>query len=122
MRDLEGDHTPRLGRGVRLRVDRVRRATLLLRPEQGFELRGSALEVVRLCDGRRTVNEIVAALQAACAGPGGATDGDGSAGTPRRPDPEREVPGVGGALAATISDDVRRLLRELAARRLIELD
>ena len=115
MRSLEGDRTPRLGRGVRLRVDRVRHATLLLRPEQGFELRGSALEVVKLCDGRRTVNEIVAALQAACAGPGGATA--------RRPDPERAVPAVdGGALAATISDDVRRLLQALAARRLIELD
>lgn len=62
------DARPALARGVRLRLDRISGKTLLLRPEQGFELRGSALEVIRLCDGRRSVAEIVDVLAAAAVG------------------------------------------------------
>jgi len=83
---------PRLGRGVRLRLDRLSVKHLLLRPEQGFELQGSALEIVRLCTAALTVDGIVDALAAA------------HPGTPR----------------AEIAADVARLLAELAARGLIE--
>jgi coenzyme PQQ biosynthesis protein PqqD len=53
---------PRLGRGVRLRLDRLTGKTLLLRPEQGFELQGSALDIVRLCSGEMTVAAMVESL------------------------------------------------------------
>lgn len=85
---------PRLARGVRLRQDRITGRHLLLRPERGFELRGSALEVIRLCDGARSVEGIVAELAAAHAA---------------------QPP-------AQISDDVVRLLGELADRGLIEIE
>lgn len=50
---------PRLARGVRLRRDRISGKLFLLRPETGFELTGSAGEVMKLCQGQLTVAEIV---------------------------------------------------------------
>lgn len=84
---------PRLARGVRLRMDRITGKTLLLRPEQGFELQGSAIEIVKLCTGGLTVDEIVDKLVA--------THLDVA--RPR------------------IADDVHRLLSDLHKRGLIEL-
>jgi pyrroloquinoline quinone biosynthesis protein D len=49
----------RLARGVRMRLDRLTGKTLLLRPEQGFELQGTALEIVQLCMAELTVGDIV---------------------------------------------------------------
>lgn len=49
---------PRLARGVRLRRDRISGKLFLLRPEAGFELHGSAGEIVKLCQADRTVAEI----------------------------------------------------------------
>jgi len=53
---------PALSRSVMLRHDRVRGADLLLMPERVVVLRGTAGSVVRLCDGNREVDEIVAEL------------------------------------------------------------
>ncbi|MFF4347130.1 pyrroloquinoline quinone biosynthesis peptide chaperone PqqD [Streptomyces sp. NPDC001530] len=53
---------PVLSRSVMLRHDRVRSTDLLLLPERVVVLRGNAGSVVRLCDGSREVDEIVAEL------------------------------------------------------------
>jgi pyrroloquinoline quinone biosynthesis protein D len=90
---LSDDARPALARGVRLRLDRISGKTLLLRPEQGFELRGSALEVIRLCDGQRSIADIVDALAAE------AVD----------------------AARAEIEADVRRLLSDLRRRGVIDV-
>ena len=55
---------PTLSRGVVLHHDRVRDTDLLLLPERVVVLRGSAGPVLRLCDGTRAVDDIVAELGA----------------------------------------------------------
>jgi len=50
---------PRLPRGVRLRHDRTRDAWVLLAPERLVMPDENAIEVLRLCDGERTVAAIV---------------------------------------------------------------
>jgi len=62
---MEAAARPRLVRAVRLRHDRVRDRWMLLGPERGFVLQGSALAIVRLCDGSRTLDEIAGTLAAA---------------------------------------------------------
>lgn len=54
---------PRLPLGAVLRRDEVRNADLLLLPERVVKLNGSSAAILRLCDGRRSVGEIVAALE-----------------------------------------------------------
>lgn len=49
------DARPRLRRAVRLRHDRARDRWLLLAPERGFVLGGSALAIVRALDGGTTL-------------------------------------------------------------------
>jgi pyrroloquinoline quinone biosynthesis protein D len=53
---------PRLARHVRLTFSETRQRHVLLLPETVVVLRGSGADIVRLCDGRRTVAEIVAEL------------------------------------------------------------
>ena len=84
---------PRLSPSVRARVDRLTGKTVLLRPEQGFELQGSAAEVLGLCDADRSMLDIVDHLAAV------------HPASPR----------------AEIAADVERLLAALARRRLVEL-
>ncbi len=91
MNALGAECKPRLARGVRLRLDRITGRTLLLRPEQGFELRGSAGEVARLCTAELTLAQIVDRL------------------AETHPDATREQ----------IAADVGRLLSQLADRGLI---
>ena len=91
---IGADARPRLAPGVRLRHDRLTGNFLLLRPERGFELRGSALEIVRLCDGASTVESIV----------------------------DRLANNHGDAARPQIAEDVARLLDELLARRLIAVE
>jgi coenzyme PQQ biosynthesis protein PqqD len=79
---------------VRLRLDHITGKTLLLRPEQGFELQGSAIEILKLCTAEWTVDEIVGRLAAA------------HARTPR----------------AEIADDIVRVLTDLVHRNLIQTD
>jgi pyrroloquinoline quinone biosynthesis protein D len=55
---------PRLATGARLRYDEVREEHLLLVPEGAVRLNPSAAEVLELCDGERSLDEIVGVLTA----------------------------------------------------------
>jgi pyrroloquinoline quinone biosynthesis protein D len=55
---------PRLVTGARLRYDEVREEHLLLIPEGAVRLNATAVEVLELCDGERSLDEIVGALSA----------------------------------------------------------
>ncbi len=54
---------PRLARHVRLRFDPARERHVLLTPEAVTVLNGTGAAVLQLCDGQRTVAEIVAELR-----------------------------------------------------------
>jgi pyrroloquinoline quinone biosynthesis protein D len=56
--------TPTLPEGVRLRFDKVRDRHVLLYPEGAIALNPTAVSVLELCDGKRTVDEIAAELSA----------------------------------------------------------
>jgi pyrroloquinoline quinone biosynthesis protein D len=83
---------PRLARGVRLRQDKARGGHVLLAPERVLQANGTAVEVLALCDGERTLGEIVDLLAGRFA-----------------TDRER------------IASEVDALLRDLAAKRMVEL-
>jgi pyrroloquinoline quinone biosynthesis protein D len=53
---------PKLATGVRLHRDKVREQDVLLFPEGALVLNDTALEVLQLCDGERTLDEIAAIL------------------------------------------------------------
>ena len=53
---------PRLARHVRMTFDRTRERHVLLHPETVVVLNHSSAAILELCDGRRTVAEIVAEL------------------------------------------------------------
>lgn len=55
---------PRLVTGARLRYDEVREEHLLLIPEGVVRLNPPAAEVLELCDGERSLDDIVGALSA----------------------------------------------------------
>jgi coenzyme PQQ biosynthesis protein PqqD len=55
---------PRLAAGARLRWDRIDGQYLLLYPERGLALNESAAAILRLCDGSRTIDDIVSELVA----------------------------------------------------------
>ena len=55
---------PRLVTGARLRYDEVREEHLLLIPEGAVRLNPTAAEVLELCDGERSLDDIVRALSA----------------------------------------------------------
>jgi pyrroloquinoline quinone biosynthesis protein D len=55
---------PRLVTGARLRYDDVREEHLLLVPEGAVRLNPSAAQVLELCDGQRSVDDIVDVLSA----------------------------------------------------------
>lgn len=58
---------PRLAPGVRLHFDKTRDAWVLLCPERVIEAEGPAPEILRRCDGTRTISEIIDELAAAYA-------------------------------------------------------
>jgi pyrroloquinoline quinone biosynthesis protein D len=91
-RMIADDARPRLPRGVRLREDKVRARWVLLAPERIVKVNPIAVEILRLCDGARTLREIVADLAARF-----------------KADPER------------IAADVRALLASLAEKRMAEI-
>ena len=62
--EVTGSDRPRLARHVRLSFDRTRQRHVLLHPETVVVLNGSGARILELCDGRRTVAEIVAGLGA----------------------------------------------------------
>ncbi len=55
---------PRLATGARLRYDEVREEHVLLVPEGAVRLNATAAEVLELCDGERSLDDIVTALSA----------------------------------------------------------
>jgi pyrroloquinoline quinone biosynthesis protein D len=55
---------PRLVTGARLRYDDVREEHVLLVPEGVVRLNPTAAEVLELCDGERSLDDIVGALSA----------------------------------------------------------
>ena len=63
---------PRLARKALLRYDPVRATELLLLPERVIKLNSTGAAVLRLCDGHRTVAEIVEQLQSRYETPDGA--------------------------------------------------
>ena len=61
---MNGDR-PAIGRGFRLQWEDAQQAHVLLYPEGMVRLNASAGEILRRCDGARTVAEIVADLERA---------------------------------------------------------
>jgi coenzyme PQQ biosynthesis protein PqqD len=61
---IESASRPRLASKARLRYDRQNDRYLLLYPERGLALNGTAVDVVRLCTGEHTVTGIVEQLAA----------------------------------------------------------
>jgi pyrroloquinoline quinone biosynthesis protein D len=53
---------PRLATGVRLHHDKVREQHVLLFPEGALVLNETAVEVLELCDGERTLDDIAGVL------------------------------------------------------------
>lgn len=62
MSGLDDRAVPRLARGVRLRWDEVRQKHLLLYPEGALVLNPTAAVVLELCDGTRSVGDVLALL------------------------------------------------------------
>jgi pyrroloquinoline quinone biosynthesis protein D len=60
--DVSTSDRPRLARHVRLTFSPTRQQHLLMQPETVVVLHGSGAQILELCDGRRTVAEIVAEL------------------------------------------------------------
>lgn len=60
---IDADSRPRLAPGVRMRFDRVGGMAMLLCPERGLGLDGTAAEIVELLGGGFAVGEIVDELQ-----------------------------------------------------------
>jgi pyrroloquinoline quinone biosynthesis protein D len=65
---------PVLGHGYRLQWEAVQNAHVLLYPEGMVKLNGSAGEILRRCDGQRTVEEITSDLEKAFEAKGLAPD------------------------------------------------
>ncbi|WP_298830793.1 pyrroloquinoline quinone biosynthesis peptide chaperone PqqD [uncultured Piscinibacter sp.] len=64
MSELGIDSRPRVGTGFRLQWEPAQDCHVLLYPEGMVKLNGSAGEIMKRCDGQRTVAEIVADLEA----------------------------------------------------------
>jgi len=58
-----GDSKPTLGRGFRLQWEPAQNAHVLLYPEGMVKLNASAGEILRRCDGQRTVAAIIGELE-----------------------------------------------------------
>jgi pyrroloquinoline quinone biosynthesis protein D len=61
---VSGSDRPRLARHVRLTFSATRQQHILQHPETVVVLNGSGAAILELCDGRRTVADIVAELGA----------------------------------------------------------
>lgn len=92
MTPIDGAARPRLSRGMRLREDEARGRTVLLAPERVLSPSPTAVEILRRCDGQRSVEAIVNELAVIYAA-----------------DPQR------------IAADVCSLLGDLASKGIIEL-
>lgn len=65
---------PALGRGLRFQWEPAQQAHVLLYPEGMIKLNGSAGEILKRCDGKRTVADITAELEQTFAAQGLAKD------------------------------------------------
>jgi pyrroloquinoline quinone biosynthesis protein D len=74
MSEIVGTARPAIGRGFRLQWEPAQSAHVLLYPEGMVKLNGSAGEILKRCDGERTVTDIVQELEAAFAASGLAAD------------------------------------------------
>jgi pyrroloquinoline quinone biosynthesis protein D len=61
---IGADATPRLAKGVRVQADRVRGGFNVLAPEHVLRVNVSSAAILNLCDGHRSLNEIVDRLAA----------------------------------------------------------
>ena len=61
--EIDSDSKPGLGYGFRLQWEPAQNAHVLLYPEGMVKLNSSAGEILRRCDGKRTVGEIVTDLE-----------------------------------------------------------
>ena len=89
---LDDEARPRLPRGVRLRHDSVRGEWHLLAPERVVQANGPAVEVLKRCDGATSLGAIVDDLATTFA-----------------------------ADRALIDRDVRALLADLVAKRMVDV-
>jgi pyrroloquinoline quinone biosynthesis protein D len=71
---IDATSKPAIGRGFRLQWEPAQNAHVLLYPEGMVTLNGSAGEILKRCDGERTLTEIIADLEAAFAAQGLAKD------------------------------------------------
>ena len=90
--EIAGSAVPRFPRGVRLRHDEVRGQWILLAPERILKPDGVALEILKRCDGKATLDEIADDLAATFS-----------------------------AARDEVGRDVREFLSGLAAKRMLEL-
>jgi pyrroloquinoline quinone biosynthesis protein D len=90
--ELDPAARPRLARGVRLREDRTRGGFVLLAPERVLTANAAAVEILKRCDGERTLSAIV-----------------------------DDLAQIFPADRARIAADVEALLADLAGKRMIEL-
>ena len=65
MSPLTVDSRPRVGAGFRLQWEPAQNCHVLLYPEGMVKLNGSAGEIMKRCDGQRSVGEIITELEAA---------------------------------------------------------
>jgi pyrroloquinoline quinone biosynthesis protein D len=61
---IAADSKPKLARGVRVHTDRVRGGFNLLAPEHVLRVNASSAAILELCDGERSLREIVDHLAA----------------------------------------------------------
>lgn len=60
---METTANPKLTRGARLRFDKVRGSHVLMLPETAVMLSDTSAEILGLCDGERSSEEIVGELE-----------------------------------------------------------
>ena len=59
----ENTENPKLTRGARLRFDKVRGSHVLMLPETAVMLSDTSAEILKLCDGERSVDALIAELE-----------------------------------------------------------
>jgi pyrroloquinoline quinone biosynthesis protein D len=74
MNTLSATAKPVIGRGLRLQWEPAQNAHVLLYPEGMIKLNGSAGEIMKRCDGMRTLSDITADLERSFATTGLAAD------------------------------------------------
>ena len=73
---ISGDTKPAMPKHIKLRHDAGRGRWILLAPERLFDPDDTAVSVLKLCDGERTVTEIVEALSKEYNAPAVVINGD----------------------------------------------